>query len=256
MDAAVLLKWPTAFATPLGAALLLGLLGLLLNRRWIVCVALAWLWLWSTPWAAQRLALGLESQVPLLAPEQLPQADAAVLLGGGLGPRVPGWRPQMNIGDGGDRLLLTEALYRLGKVPVIVYSAGSFSGHRPVEADDGAELLRLWGVPEAALRLEPRSRTTRENARYSLPILRDLGARKVLLVSSQRHLPRVLVNFRAEAERQGLAIEFIPAACDPVELSESTVSGQRWLPNAEALNLSRGVFKEYLGLLHARLFGG
>lgn len=256
MDSLLLLKWATAFATPLGFALLLALLGLTLKRRWIVLAALAWLWLWSTPWAAYRLGATLERQTPLLAAEQLPAADAIVLLGGALGPRVPGWRAQDNLGSAGDRLVLAARLHALGKAPLILYSGGSFSQVRPSEAEDGALLLRQWGVPEGALQLETQSRTTRENARYSLPLLRALGVRRVLLLSSGWHLPRALVNFRAEAERQGLSIEFIPAACDPIEISEATLPGMSYLPNTDALNVNRGLFKEYLGLLHARLFGG
>lgn len=256
MDLDIPLKWATAFATPLGFALLLALLGLLLNRRWIVVVAVIWLWVWSTPWAADKLGDTLEDQTPLLAAEQLPSADVIVLLGGALGPTVPNWRPQTNLTAAGDRLVLAAQLYKAGKAPVILYSGGSFSEQHPVEAEDGARLLEQWGVPATALRLEVRSRTTRENAEYSLPILRELGARKVLLLSSGWHLPRSLVNFRAEAERQGLSIEFVPAACDPIEISESTLPGMRFLPNTDALNVARGLFKEYLGLLYARLFGG
>lgn len=256
MDAALWLKWATVFATPLGSALVLALLGLAFNRRWVVFLAIAWLWLWSTPWAAHKLAWSLESRTPLSTARALPAADAIVLLGGALGPTVPNWRAQANLSAAGDRLVLAADLQKLGKAPVILYSGGSFSGRKPVEAEDGARLLQDWGVPATALRLETQSRTTRENARYSLPILRELGARKVLLLSSGWHLPRALVNFRAEAGRQGLAIEFIPAACDPVEISEASLAGMRWLPNTEALSVSRTLFKEYLGLLHAGLFGG
>lgn len=257
MDSAIVLKWLTAFATPLGFSVTLGLLGLLLNRRWIMAVALAWLWLWSTPWMAFRLADSLESQTPLLAAEALPKADVIVLLGGALMPSVPGWRPQSNLGDTGDRVVLAARLYTLGKAPKILYTAGSFSGRRPTEAEDGAKLLEQWGVPVGALVLESDSRTTRENARYSLPILRELGAKKVLLLSSSWHLPRALVNFQAEAKRQQMDIEFIPAACDPMDIGESVaLPGLRYLPNTHALDISRTLFKEYLGLLHARLFGG
>lgn len=256
MDVALALKWCTALATPLGSACLLIALGLLLARRWLVLLALIWLWLWSTPWAAGQLAASLERQQPLRTAEQTAPADVILLLGGALGPTIPGWRAQTNLTAAGDRLVFARDLYAAGKAPRILYSGGSFSGQRPVEAEDGALLLQRWGVPAAALVVEARSRTTRENALYSLPLLRELGARRVLLLSSGWHLPRALLNFRAAAQREGLDIEFIPAACDPVEISEGSFPGMAWLPNSEALNVSRMLFKEYLGLLHARLFGG
>lgn len=256
MDVLLILKWCTAFATPLGLACLLILLGLLLARRWIVGLALVWLWFWSTPWAANQLAATLEHRQPLLAADQLPAADAIVLLGGALGPSVPNWLPQANLSLAADRLVFARQLYAAGKAPYILYSGGSLSGERPVEAEDGARLLQEWGVPAQALVVETHSRTTRENALYSLPLLRERGARRVLLLTSAWHLPRALVNFRAAAQREGLDIEFIPAACDPVEISEGRFPGMAWLPNTDALNVSRMLFKEYLGLLHARLFGG
>lgn len=255
MDGALVLKLLTAFATPLGFALLLALLGLLLRRRRLVLLALAWLWLWSTPWAALRLAQSLEGDQAFLPASQLPAADAIVLLGGALGPRVPGWRPEPNLTDAGDRLSLAQQLLAAGKAPRLLYSGGSFSGQRPVEAEDGVLLLRQWGVSADRLTAEPLSRTTRENAAYSLPILRDWGVKRVLLVSSGWHLPRAMRNFQAAAEREGLHIEFIPAACDPVEIFEAYHPLMRYLPSTGALDTSRRLFKEYLGLLHARLFG-
>ena len=51
------------------------------------------------------------------------------------------------------------------------------------------------GVTNAAITLEPRSRTTRENAEFSIPLLRQMGARHVIIVTSWFHSRRALACF-------------------------------------------------------------
>lgn len=254
MEIFELQKLITAFATPLGFAILLALLGVALSRRWIVLVAMAWLWLWSMPWAAQRLAAVIESRTPLVAASSLPTADVIVVLGGGLSPAVPNFNPEINLGSGADRVLLAAKLYGLGKAPRVLFTGGPVDYFGNSEATSAAGLLETLGVPRAAQTLEPNSRTTRENVAFSLPLLQAMGAHRVLLVSSAAHLPRSLINFRQAAKAQGLAIEFIAAPCDPVEIFDNMHPVKRWLPNTEALNVSRMVFKELLGLAHAAVF--
>jgi len=53
-----------------------------------------------------------------------------------------------------------------------------------------------WGVPEAALLIEPFSRNTFENARESARLLGLRGFRSVLLVSDRTDLPRAILLFR------------------------------------------------------------
>lgn len=251
MEAFELLKLLTVFATPLGLALLLGLAGLLLKRRWLLLVALVWLWAWSTPWLATRSARALEAHYyPLRTAAELPQADVILLLGGGLSPRIPGWNPAVNLNSGADRLLLALELLRANKAPKILYSGGVADPQlgSASEARDGAVLLRDWGAPADALILEEQSRTTRENARYSLPLLQTMAAKRVLLVTSIWHMPRALATFRAEAAHSGAYIEFIPAPCDPLVVNSVPLQAMLWLPDTEALDASRRVFKEWLGL--------
>src|SRR5512147_2782862 len=78
---------------PLGSALLLGLLSLLLfwRRRgpvavYCVTAALTWLWIWSTPAASVALRSRIESQHPDVPVASLPPADAIVVLGGSVTP--------------------------------------------------------------------------------------------------------------------------------------------------------------------------
>lgn len=51
------------------------------------------------------------------------------------------------------------------------------------------------GVPTKDIQLEAQSRTTRENAEFSIPLLRALGARRVIIVTSWYHSRRALMCF-------------------------------------------------------------
>jgi len=117
-------------------------------------------------------ALGFPQQV-LVIDNGPAQADAIVLLGGG----------------SGERPTRAAELFRSGVAPrIIVSGAGDTEGNRL--------LLMNRGVPASAIKLEPNSKTTKENAQLSVPILRAAGARKIILVTSWYHSRRALKCFR------------------------------------------------------------
>lgn len=132
---------------PLGAALLLQLLGLLGHRRrWgSLCslAGIALLWLASMPWLSRQLIWALEERAARLTPDPLPRADAVLVLGGGLLPPLPP-RRGVEVSDAGDRLLTGIDLIREGKAPWLLVSGGrvSFTAADPAppEADSAALL--------------------------------------------------------------------------------------------------------------------
>src|SRR5690606_24386919 len=91
----VLAKLLGGLLYPLSLVLLMLLATLLLWRRRarlariLATTALTWLWLWSTPWIAERAAATLEATHPPVLATDLPNADAIVLLGGLLTPAQP-----------------------------------------------------------------------------------------------------------------------------------------------------------------------
>lgn len=101
------------------------------------------------------------------------RGDVIVLLGGGAG----------------ERPARGAELFKGGAAPVILVSGAG-------DADGNRLLLMHRGVPSAAIQLEPNSRTTRENAQFSIPILRTMGAKRVILVTSWYHSRRALKCFR------------------------------------------------------------
>lgn len=96
---------------------------------------------------------------------------------------------------GEERVRLAVTLWRRGVAPLVVFT-GAGAAHTPAEAPAMAARARALGLPDQAIRVEARSRTTRENARLSAELLAGEGAREVWLVTQPFHLRRARSLFR------------------------------------------------------------
>jgi uncharacterized SAM-binding protein YcdF (DUF218 family) len=241
------LTWVTS---PLGTVFLLflltGLLRLLGRAVWAsrtAYAAVAWLWLWSTPAASGWLAAKLESGSPRLTQRAtMPSAPAAVVLGGAIAtPSLD--RPLPSLTDSSDRVWQAARLYRDNRSPLLLLSGGSDpSVALEPEAQSMKTFLMELGVPSDRLILETRSRTTRENARYSAALLKDRGIESVILVTSALHMKRAIMEFEAA----GLTVH--PVAVNAT-LPPSWRTAAAWLPDAAALRTSAFAMKEVVGRL-------
>lgn len=251
----VLAKLLGATLYPLNLALLMLSAALLLWRRRarlariLATTALAWLWLWSTPWIAERAAATLEHAHPPVRAADLPDADVIVLLGGLLTPAQPPALPYPDLNGAADRAWFAARLWHAGKAPVIVCSGGlaPLSRASAAECPEVAGFLRDLGVPDAALRVEPGSRTTAENALKTRALLGDSD--RVLLVTSARHMPRALAAFRREG------IDAIAAPSDHQWQAQRAFTVVDLLPSPAALALSTTVWHEWLGRVWYSLTG-
>src|SRR5690606_8725201 len=127
----------------------------------LLLVAIGWLGLWSLPVVSDAIRLPLEGRYQVESVEQLPAADAMVVLGGGMQPGdIPG------LDRAAVRVWHAARLDHAGKAPVIIVSGGlmPWSGNDQSEAVAMREFLVDLGVPGFAVLLEERSRNTRENA--------------------------------------------------------------------------------------------
>ncbi len=236
-------------AYPLGLSLALCVLALLLlvfGRRRLgggaVLVAVLWLGAWSLPVVSNALRLSLEGRFANNPVAGLPQADVVVVLGGGVSVGPPHW-PYPDLGAAADRVWQGARIARAGKARWVIVTGGTmpWSGERGSVAEATRAFLVELGVPEQAVLLEGRSRSTREDALYSADLIGARGFQRVLLVTSALHMSRALESFRA------VGIEAIPAPTD-FEVMPEPPSLLRWLPDADALAASTRALKEYLGL--------
>jgi uncharacterized SAM-binding protein YcdF (DUF218 family) len=131
---------------------------------------------------------------------------------------------------------------------VVVVAAGGrppATSLQQAEADAIAEMLIALGVPQSAIQLETESTNTRENAANTLPMLVQLGARRVLLITSAQHMPRALKTFNKVWAHSG--IEISPAPTD-VTVSAGYRSLFLWIPSPNALQGVSRALKEYAGM--------
>jgi uncharacterized SAM-binding protein YcdF (DUF218 family) len=109
------------------------------------------------------------------------------------------------------RLEHAVALYRAGVAPILVVTGGKLPGDRTTEAATARAYALGHGVPDKAILVEDRGRTTLESLRTVGAMLRDRGAGSAVFVSDRTHMLRVL----RIARDQGLAAYGSPTTTSP-----------------------------------------
>ncbi|MGG6296211.1 YdcF family protein [Leptolyngbya sp. AN02str] len=251
------------FIYPLGLAcvlLVLAMLSLWWKRPgWTagcIALALALLLLGGNGWVATRLTRSLEWQN--LPPENLPTAEAIVVLGGATKPKIPP-RPWVDVMESGDRILHGARLYQQGKAPLVIMSGGRiyWKGGGPPESSDMAELAMALGVPRSVILEDTTSLNTYENAVNVKAILEQQGINRVLLVTSAMHMPRSLKIFQKQGiEAIPAPTDFLVAQQDLEEVGNSLEAVLlNLLPDADRMQQTSRALKEYIGLVIYRLRG-
>ncbi len=179
------------------------------RRRWLRILAsttLAIVWLLGTPFVATFAAGLLEGWNPPFDRATAARFDAIVVLGAGVAGKGS-LRPSDQLtGLSMQRTLCGVDRFDEGRAPRLVLSGGDATifGEGPKEAVEMHRLAIRLGVPENAIVLDDRARTTYENA---IGVKRVLGQASILLVTSASHMPRAAALFR----KQGFDVT--PAPC-------------------------------------------
>ena len=229
------------FVLPLGLSMALVVLGLLLNRRWIVFMGLTVLWGFSLPVTGDALLRSAEQHAVRLPANAMPPADAIVVLSGMVRPvaAAPG-AVASEWGDAIDRIEGGIALWHAGKAPRLVLTGGQVPW---LDAPPESQVLEQWalvrGVEAAAILQTPPVANTAQEAAAIAQML-PAGA-KILLVTSAFHMPRAQAQFA----RAGFKVT-------PYPVDFRTEAGRRasvldWLPRASALEDSSLALREWIG---------
>lgn len=143
---------------------------------------------WLQIGLAAAALLGLAVLAALLLPHQVLcvdsgpyHADVLVVLGGG----------------SYERPVRALELFRQKAAPRILLTGAG-------DNDSNRRILIKGGVPPADIQQEPTSATTRENALFTIPLLRQEGVHRVILVTSWYHSRRALNCF----QHYGRGIDF------------------------------------------------
>ncbi|HEU4457547.1 MAG TPA: YdcF family protein [Methylibium sp.] len=229
---------------------------------WVAIVAgvlLVWLGCCTAParWVHRQLALDPPplDGAALAAMQQ--DADAAhttiLVLGGGMtaSQEEPG-RGELNR-HSLERLRAGIRLARASGWP-LAFSGGQGWAQRDGLADSEAAAARRSAERDFGFTLawlEADSRDTAENATRSVALLRERGAKRVLLVSHGSHLPRARRLF----ERAGGGALTVIAAPVP-SFGDAQSPWLEWLPSSQGFETMRSGLREALGLAFVRLASG
>ena len=225
---------------PLGAALILAMIGLGSRRRWLTAGALILLWLASTPITSRPLARFMEGGSERTLAAAAPTADAIVVLSGGRlvapGPdAVSEWR-------GANRFFGGLELFDAGRAPRLVFTGG-WSPRRPDAPTEGQVLAawaERWGVAPNRILVTERVTNTEDEAAAIALLLAPFDARRVLLVTSAFHMQRARELF----ERAGLEVIAFPV---DFQVSDDWRFGfTALLPGAGSLKLNEQSLREAL----------
>lgn len=237
----------------IGQGVLLSGLMLLLFRRWrlalvaVMCGTL-WFWILASPATYRIIASNLELMYPVTLAEDTPNADAIVILGGGMGSRTNCY-PYAEMWASADRVWHAARLFKAGKAPVVVPSGSN------VESSTVPLLIDL-GVPVTNIVVEGDSRNTEENARFVERLLLERACDerpKILLVTSAWHMRRSELMYKTYAP----GLDVVPVATDYEALVRCQwKTDLRWgdfMPNAEMFFLNSNMVHEILGYWGYRL---
>lgn len=199
-----------------------------------------------TPWVANLMVLSLEDQVKPSPVCRARSPAVAVVLAGGVDRKAH---------DVENYSVLTLASRRRAEAAArwwreapgrqLVLSGGSGWSGSPPEARLMAAYLRALGVPEEAMRLETRSRTTWENARQ-LAALKPALPREVVLVTSALHMPRADLSLRQAG--------FSPCPLPTDERYAAYQHAGFLMPDSGGLVKTEAVLHEWVGMLAYHLY--
>jgi len=162
--------------------------------------------------------------------EDLPDADAIVLLGGGSNPsRYEVER--VHFTPAGDRLVMAHALFQMKKAPVMLLggNANKLDGVVIYESEIVRDLMATWGIPKEAMIPMSYSDDTYGEACKVRALATEHGWHRILLVTSANHQRRASATFRA----QGLDVisvpcNFLTGVGNPVEAGGPQLSVPRF----------------------------
>jgi len=165
----------------------------------------------------------------LIVRDELKPADVIVVLSGD---------------DNGERVNQAVLLYEKKYAPKMLLSGGPLAWNLKY-AYWMKKQANYLGVPDFAILIEDQSRSTIENARFCLPILKKTGAKKIILVTSPAHSRRAKRTFSKILSKDKIAAISFPA-------QKTSFNSDKWWQRHEDTQL---VVWEYVSLVFYFLKG-
>lgn len=196
--------------------------------RIIVSIAVLYTVLFYTPFiwfAASPLKI---SQAPQ-------QSDAIVVFGGGVG--ETGSPGESTI----ERARMSVELYKEGYAGRIIYSSGYT--YKFNDAENMKLVALSMGVSKENIILEKQANSTYENVKYTIDILRKLGLKNIILISSPYNMRRVSLVYRHIGG--DINVVYVPVSNPQFYFRTGIVR----------LEQIKSILHEYLGILYYAIKG-
>lgn len=215
---------------------------------WVIGIALAFIWVMGCGITTRIVGVGLESDFTVEGKmhgdvSDLPEADAIVVLGGGMGVHDKCGSAEMH--GSADRVWQGAKLYKKGKAKLV-----SVSG--PQVEKSTVPLMEDLGVPKSAMLYFSDARNTEEESKMIYARLRENvqdRPPKILLVTSAWHMNRSVLLFK----RAGFDVVPAPTDFEMSYILEMPVRFTDFLPSADSLMRNSYAVKEWVGNIGYRL---
>jgi len=135
-------------------------------------------------------------------------------------------------------------LWQKKQLPILVSGGNIWKKAGQTEAESMADILLGWGVPPKYIIQENKSRDTWENARYCSDILKNNQLSSFYLVTSEIHLKRAEMSFRAFLPDASI----IPVSAHP-PYDRTSLTFLDFLPSFQAFSAIAQILHEYFGLV-------
>lgn len=200
------------------------------------------LYIQSTPYFAYQLNRIIAPAT--IKPSSLKHVQAIVLLGGGVNNNANEY--SVNAISSPDTFVrIRYAAYLAKKNPDLpIFVSGGAIDTKDSEASLMKRALVDEFDVENQIYLEPDSKTTSENARYTSRLLQQYGISRVVLVTSASHMQRAKALF----EKSGINITAAPTGF--YSLGYSSLPVLWFIPSALALSTTSAVLHEIYGYIY------
>jgi uncharacterized SAM-binding protein YcdF (DUF218 family) len=136
--------------------------------------------------ALALVLLTLATEIVLYSSETTDQAAQAAVV---LGAAAWGNRPSPVYRE---RINEAIRLYQQGRVKTLIFTGGTPVLGYPSESAVGREYARLQGIPDSAILVDTKSRSTFENLVQARELMKTVGIQSILLVSDPLHMKRAM----------------------------------------------------------------
>lgn len=213
------------------------------NKRYaLILFGVFTLYLQATPYFAYYIN-------KMIAPEpmhlnQLKNAQAIVLLGGGVNNSAIEYG--VHAVSSNDTLArIRYAAYLAKKNPDLpIFTSGGAIDTKSSEASLMKSSLQDEFDVENDIYLEPDSKTTKENAKYTSHLLQQYKISRIVLVTSASHMRRASALFQENG------IQVIPAPTGFFSLGYTTMPILWFIPTAQAMATTSAVIHELIGYVY------